>query len=190
MSVHVCISLIVSIWHRSGLRPGEGGAAALSTGWDCDSWIWGLGCGFPLLLAGDFCQTLVCRTRTKLIWSGLLLRKRTGPPKPHISGKRGDNYSSSFLQFSAAHYWALWVLGTLAGAKMCLCSCEMFTSLRFYWGFFFSVKENNDHADTVVPFELTEMRFAPTTSFWEAFRGDRERPRGYTHAYPWVVGRP
>lgn len=58
---------------------GGGEAAAQSTGWDCDGRIWGLCCGFPLLLAGDFSQTLVCRTRTNLEWP--VAAEKNWPPE-------------------------------------------------------------------------------------------------------------
>lgn len=102
MSVHVCISLNVSIWSRSGLHSGEGGAATLSAGWDFffffDGRIWGLGCGFPLLLAGDFCQTLVCRTRTNLEWP--VAAEKNWPPRSRaLGGKEGIIIPTHFYNF-------------------------------------------------------------------------------------------
>lgn len=155
-SVHVCVSLIVSIWRHSGLAIGRreegGGAAALSTEhWVGSRWqnFGDSAAAFPPLLAGDFCQTLVCRTRTNLEWP--VAAERNWPPRSHaLVGKRGDNYSSSFSpNFCCTVLSTLSVRAPRPLPKICLCSFETLT-------FFSRRGKNKDHADTVVPLELAE----------------------------------
>lgn len=145
---------MVPFW--TALGGGRGGNAERWVGFYFfffDGRIWGLGCGFPLLLAGDFCQTLVCRTRTNLEWP--VAAEKNWPPRSRaLGGKEGIIIPTHFCNF---------LPHIIEHLGLCQKSClffsvfrrgfEMLTSVCFYCCF---GNENKDHADAAVHSELTE----------------------------------